>query len=285
MFKNNKAPTLYKQGYGRAIQVRNYGSSYTLPDCKLSCEQIKNTYCTDKAWVTSKLRNHKVNVNTEVQSQQLIQENGFSCGPKPMLDNKWCPINNTWASTKRKVQKTSNLNIHAPEFYPGNIEQHIKVGCNVVAKVFSPKNTVNVCYVAELVNKLAINNNDVNIQKSYDKKFVKINQVETLDGDFTNLKTSANVTVNQNTSVLNKCDIYDRMVSTTVNTNKTILKNISSTSRPRDTANSNQQNTSNFYTLSDSCFTWLSSISTTNCHNEVQKKYVDKINFTANTSI
>ena len=141
---------------------------------------------------------------------------------------------------KEKFKKTSDLNINAPEFYPGNIKQYIKVGCNVVAKVFSPKSMVNVCYVAELVNKSEINNNDVNIEKRYDKKFVKINQVETLDGDFASLKTSANVTFKQNTSVLNKCDIYDRMVSTTANTNKIMLKNISSTSRPRDTANSNK---------------------------------------------
>ena len=139
MFKNKKSPTLYNQSYEREIQVRNYSSGYTLPDCKLSCEQVKNTYYIDKVWVTSELGNHKVNVNTEVKNQQLIQENVPSCGYKPMLDQKWCSVNSVWASTQSKVLKTSNLNVNAQEFYPGNITRYTKIGCNVFAKVFSPK--------------------------------------------------------------------------------------------------------------------------------------------------
>ena len=73
MFKNKESPTLYKQSYGGVRLVSNYGNGETLPDCKFSCE--KDIYCTDKAWVTSKLRNHKVYVDTEVKSQQLSQRN------------------------------------------------------------------------------------------------------------------------------------------------------------------------------------------------------------------
>ena len=108
-----------------------------------------------------------------------------------------------------------------------------------------------------------------------------MNQVETLDRDFTNPKTSANITLGQSTSVLNKCDIYDHMVSTTAKIDKTVLKNISSTSRPRDTVNRNQQNIIISFIMlnSKACHTWLGSISTGNCHNEVQKKYVGSIDY------
>ena len=200
-----------------------------------------------------------------------------------MLDKKCCPINNRWTSTKRKVKQIFNFNVNAPEFFPGNNKkQYIKVGCNVFAKVFSPKNRVNTCDVVKPVNKSVINNN-VNIEIN-DKAFLQINRAETLDKDFTSLVTSASTTVNQSTSVLDSCDIYDRMICTTANSNKIMLKNMSSTSRPCDTVNNSQQSKTISSAMSNSRSTWLSSISTENCHNEVQKKYVETNNFTINTN-
>ena len=262
--------------------VSNYGRSETLPDCKFACE--KDIYCTDKAWVTSKLRNHKVYADTEVKCQQFSYKNVLSQGTKPMSDKKCCPINNNWASAKVKVKQIFHFNVNAPEFVPGNNKkQYIKVGCNVFAKVFSPKNRVNTCHLVKPVNASIINNN-ANIE-SNDTVIQQINRAETLGKDFTSLVTSASTTANQSTSVLNSCDIYDRMISTTANSNKIMLKNISSTSRPCDTVSNNQQSKIISSPMSDSRSTWLSSINTDNCHNEVQEKYVETNSFTTNTSI
>ena len=282
MFKNEESPTLYKKSYRGVRLVSNYGNSETLPDCKFSCE--KDIYCTDKARVTSKLRNHKVYVDTEVKCQQFSYRNEFNDGVKPMSDKKCCPINNRWASTKIKVKQIFNFNVNAPEFFPGNNKkQYIKVGCNVFAKVFSPKNRVKTGDLVKPVNESVINNH-ANTE-SNGKAILQINRAETLDKDFTSLVTSASTMVDQSTSVLNSCDIYDRMISTTANSNKIMLKNISSTSRPCDTVNNNQQSKTISSPMSDSHSTWLSSISTDNCHNEVQEKYVETNNFTINTSI
>ena len=141
----------------------------------------------------------------------------------------------------------------------------------------------NVCHVAESVVKTVINDDGIYIDKKVDQKIVRINQAKTLDRDFASPETSTNILLNQSTSILNKCDIYNHTVSTTAKINEAMLKNISSTSRPRDTANSDQQNNINSSVICT--FTWLGSISTANGHNEVQKKYGGKIECTINTSM
>ena len=99
-----------------------------------------------------------------------------------MLDKKCCPINNRWASTKRKVKQIFNFNVNAPEFFPGNNKkQYIKIGCNVFAKVFSPKHRVNTRDVVKPVNKSVINNNVIMIKYFYkligQKPWTKISPV------------------------------------------------------------------------------------------------------------
>ena len=134
MFKNNKFPTLYAQSYGRDIQVSNYSNSYTLPHFKL----LLNSSCTDTL-AARNIRSQGDNTNLVYINQNLSQH--IDC---EIVKNRNKYVHNKTGNVQcSKIDKIQKWNVNAPVFYPGNVRYCSKSGCNILARVFLPKNCGN----------------------------------------------------------------------------------------------------------------------------------------------
>ena len=226
MFRNKNFPTLYRQSYGSGVQVRNYSNSYTFPDFKLSTNKInvyKDINCKINACFATNLGEQ--DVDTRTKNQTVSQENILDCSYGKINDMKACLYDGVHFKKQLETRQIQLLNVNASEFWPGDVKNQMKSGCNIFAKVFVPKSCVNgnrvdSLYTNNMANELTICSNIKNFKNTSfelcNENIKAMNGTKTLSKYNNSTRAHIGPMVHESTPVLNRCEIHDPMGSTSV---------------------------------------------------------------------